>query len=198
MPKHTQVATCLKGGGPLSTFCSCNHCTLAVCSVCGAYEGSLTTDCPGETVGADRQREVYETNLDYSDARGWHQGGGRWPREPHFETAPVGEGVPPRPRVDREILRHDLEQKAIAWARADLDCEDKSAELARAEEAVARATATLADHEAGRLLQVFEQAKIAFHVADDRAQRCDDEFRQAARKIAEAISPEGVARRDRA
>ena len=164
MPLHKQVTTCLKSGGPVSKFCSCNHCTLSVCFVCGAYEGSLTTDCPGETINFDRQKEIYETNLDYSDTRGWHQGEDRWPKETHFEV--VGDEVVPRARVDRESLLRDLEQKAIAWARADRDCEDKSAAYDRAKE--------------------DEQAKVAFHLADDRAQQCDDEFRQAARKLADA------------
>lgn len=75
MPAHRQVVTCLRGGGPCSDFCSCEHCTLAVCSVCGAYEGSLTIDCPGEKVTYDRQQEVYTTALEYTDALGWHQDG---------------------------------------------------------------------------------------------------------------------------
>jgi len=72
MPMHKEVTNCLKGG-KVSRYCSCNHCTLAVCSVCGAYEGSLTTDCPGERVGYDKQQEVYTTKLDYIDGKGWHQ-----------------------------------------------------------------------------------------------------------------------------
>lgn len=86
MPTHKHVTTCLKGGGPISKFCSCYHCTLAVCAVCGAYEGGLTSDCPGELVSFDRQKEVYETNLDYIEALGWHQSTiDRRYREPRFE-----------------------------------------------------------------------------------------------------------------
>jgi hypothetical protein len=55
MPRHQQVTTCRKSGGPISKFCSCEHCTLSVCSICGAYEGGLTTDCPGTPVSFDRQ-----------------------------------------------------------------------------------------------------------------------------------------------
>lgn len=72
MPLHQQVTNCLRGG-KVSRYCGCNHCCLAVCSVCGAYEGSLTTDCPGEHADYDKQQEVYTTNLDYVDGKGWHQ-----------------------------------------------------------------------------------------------------------------------------
>ncbi len=72
MPLHQQVTKCLRGGGKVSRYCGCQHCCLAVCSVCGAYEGSLTTDCPGERVDYDKQQEVYTTMLDYVDGRGWH------------------------------------------------------------------------------------------------------------------------------
>lgn len=67
MPAHVQAKcnsdTC---GG------TCHACCLAVCDVCGAYEGSLTTDCPGVRVDFDKQEEVYTTDLDYTDALGWH------------------------------------------------------------------------------------------------------------------------------
>lgn len=82
MPAHVHVTTCLKGGGPVSKFCSCQHCTLAVCSVCGAYEGSLTTDCPGERVSFDRQEEVYKTDLNYTDEKGWHHDGSEMTARP--------------------------------------------------------------------------------------------------------------------
>jgi hypothetical protein len=89
MARHKQVTTCRKTGGPLSDRCSCEHCTLAVCSVCGGYEGSLTTDCSRETLSFDRQKEIYETNLDYVESRGWHQG------EPMQRRSPLFEGGPP-------------------------------------------------------------------------------------------------------
>jgi hypothetical protein len=69
MPQHRQI-TYLHGGG---------------CSVCGAYGGALTTDCPGEKIDFNKQKEVYETNLDYTDARGWHQGEPMQRRTPRFE-----------------------------------------------------------------------------------------------------------------
>lgn len=233
MPLHKQVTTCLKHAGPVSKFCTCPHCTLSMCSVCGACEGSLTTDCSGERLSLDRQDEICETHLDYTDARGWHQGENCWPKETHFEPEPVrhegrlgkpwhayaivgcscgwmvpqhilgdlhngsthlddaltehitaaraaGEAISPSTFVDREALRRDLEQKAIAWSLADRDCEDASAALTLAQDAV---HASPQDEELHRRL---EQAKIAFHVLDDREQRYDDEFRQAARKIADA------------
>lgn len=87
MPRHKHVTNCLKSGGAISKYCTCQHCTLCVCSVCGAYEGGLTTDCPGEDVHFDRQKEVHETNLDYTDERGWHQGEPMKRRVPRFEPA---------------------------------------------------------------------------------------------------------------
>jgi hypothetical protein len=97
MPAHKHVTTCLKGGGPISKFCPCYHCTLAVCAVCGAYEGGLTSDCPGEKVSFDRQKEVYETNLDYIEGLGWHQSTiDRRFRQPRFEPLPE----PPAQTVD--------------------------------------------------------------------------------------------------
>lgn len=72
MALHVQ-AKCSKGncGG------TCYPCTLAVCDVCGAYEGGLTTDCPGVRVDFDKQEEVYTTDLDYTDDKGWHNTGAR-------------------------------------------------------------------------------------------------------------------------
>lgn len=72
--KHKHVTTCL-GGGPVSKLCSCWHCTLDVCEMCKAYEGALTTDCPGTPVDGDTQQKVYTTTLDYTDAQGWHDSG---------------------------------------------------------------------------------------------------------------------------
>jgi len=221
MPRHKQVTECRRGG-PVSKLCACEHCTLAVCSTCGSYEGSLTTDCPGGKVSFDRQQEIYETNLDYTDDRGWHQGASMKQRVPRFDPEPVkhaaqlgkpghayaitgcscgwrlpytadpdtafadhvataqaaGEEVVPNRALDLVQLRRDLEQKAIAWARADRACEDCSAALTRAQDAIA---SNAHDMELHRQL---EQVKIDFHITDDRAQQCDDAFRQAARKLA--------------
>lgn len=214
MPRHQEVTTCLKGGGPVSKFCTCPHCTLCVCSVCGAYEGGLTTDCPGEKVDFDKQQEVYETNLDFTDARGWHQGEPMKRRTPRFEVTidarprvgldePVR--LPPEPpradqrvvvapttdweRVDRTMaLQHDLTQKAIAWVLADRACEELAAIYIRTQEqAESLRGKTDLDAEGRELLAQLEREKIDFHLADNRAQRCDDEFRQAARKLVAAL-----------
>lgn len=83
--KHRQVTTCRRDGGPCSSYCSCEHCTLGVCSVCGAYEGSLTLDCPGEQVSFDRQEEVYKTDLNYTEALGWHHAKYGPEAQPRFE-----------------------------------------------------------------------------------------------------------------
>ena len=202
MPRHKQVTTCLRGGGPLSKHCECEHCNLSVCSVCGAWEGGLTTDCPGQSVGYDRHKEVWETNLDYTNERGWHQGDPAL-RVPRFEKSPLPTAEPrddPRagvaPGVDWEMidrnaeLQHQLTLKAIAWVLADRICEDRSAALTRIEDetAVLRGRTNLAEAEAA-LLATLERAQIEFRTADRKAQKCDDEFRQAARKIVEALEP---------
>lgn len=196
MPRHKQVTTCLRGDGPISKCCTCSHCTLSVCSVCGAYEGGLTTDCPGEKVEYDRQQEVYETPLDYTDARGWHQGEPMKRRTPRFEQM-----LPPEPpridqrmvvasaidweRVDRTMaLQHELSQRAIAWVIAERTCEDRTAAYVSVQDEAAslRGKESLDERERD-LLARLERAKIDFHLADQRAQKCDDELRQAARKL---------------
>ena len=197
MPRHKHVTTCLKGGGPLSKVCTCQHCNLAVCSVCGAYEGSLTTDCPGQAVGFDKHKEVYETPLDYTDDRGWHMGETMKMRSPRFEETKVPPVPPPAdPReavapgvdwmmIDRQAaLQHDLTIKAISWVLADRVCEDRSVTLARIEDEAAELRGKTALDERGAvLLATLERAQIDFRLADKRAQKCDDEFRQAARQI---------------
>jgi hypothetical protein len=264
MPRHQQVTTCRKSGGPVSKFCSCEPCTLSVCSVCGAYEGALTTDCPGERVNFDKQQEVYETNLDYTDARGWHQGAASKRRSPQFETranvrvrqatsgahspclAPPSPGVitwivgcscgwitpqsasdlgarfglaadarrqrasddaftlhvaaADAPSIDRTAvdhvtdLKHDLTQKAIAWVLADRICDDHSAVLTRLEDAAdAHLHKGQAPHEPDReLLGKLEYEKIGFQLADQRARKCDEEFRQAAQKLVAALEEQAV------
>ena len=242
MPLHKQVTTCRKSGDPVSAFCSCAHCALSVCSVCGTYEGSLTTDCPGEQVAFDKQQEIYETTLDYTDERGWHLGEATARRSPRFEKPSADDGAPkptataghlpltdakdPRivgctcgwrtpqgatdsddafathaasasltpstnwEAVERTLdLEHELALKAVAWVLADRSCEDHSVTLARLEEEVdeqlqkGQAPPDL-DSE---LLRKLEHAKIDFRLADQRAQKCDDEFRQAARKLVDAL-----------
>lgn len=200
MPRHKQVTTCRKSDGPTSKSCNCEHCQLAVCGVCGAAEGTLTTDCPGTKVDHDRQQEVFETNLDYNDDRGWHLAqidartlAGRTPR---FEATKV---PPEPPRVDSRTivapqidwatvdrnanLQHELAQKAIAWVLADRTCEDHSAAIVRLKDEAALL------REKTELLAKLERENIDFHLADQRAQKCDDEFRQAARKLVAALEP---------
>jgi len=201
MPHHQQVTTCRKSGGPTSKSCSCEHCSIAVCSVCGAYEGSLTTDCPGTTVSHDRQKEVYETALDYTDARGWHLGEPEARREARFEHAPPVTSAPPRAEPRATItpwidwvavshvtdLQHDLARKAIAWVLADRTCEEHSSALVRAEDEVRDHLAREGLDAARELLAKLEHEKIGFHLADQRAQRCDEELHQAARLLVDAL-----------
>ena len=53
----------------------CNVCEggLAICTVCGLVEGSLTTDCSGHLV-LDKVGSIYLGKLDYRD--------GKWVNEP--------------------------------------------------------------------------------------------------------------------
>lgn len=216
MPRHQQVTTCRKSGGPISKHCSCEHCCLAVCAVCGAYEGGLTTDCPGTQVDFDKQKEVHETSLDYTDDRGWHLGEPMKLRSPRFTTTrlpPTPPPVDPRsvvaPRVDwttvdlASSLQQALSQKAIAWVLADRACDAQSALLARVEDETrsllsqkacdltcateARARAAELDAQERALLSSLERAKADFQLACRSVERCDDEFKQAARRLVAAM-----------
>lgn len=210
MPRHKQVTTCRRGGGPVSKTCPCEHCSLAVCAVCGGAEGTLTTDCPGKTIEVERHQELYETNLDYTDERGWYlaqpgdlqvtqrYGTTVVKRSPRFESTEVPP-EPPRPdprtmvapsidwqAVDRITdLKHELSQKAIAWVLADRIVEDYSANLVRLEGAVAThlPKGQKPNEHAQDLLKTLEYEKIGFRLANQSAEKCDDEFRQAARKL---------------
>ena len=83
--RHVDVTNCLRGGN-VSIFCSCNHCCLSVCSRCGAYEGGLTSHCPGERVDFDTTQEVFTTMLDFTTQLGWHMSNeGMRLRSPLFE-----------------------------------------------------------------------------------------------------------------
>lgn len=48
----------------------CFICCLFVCAVCGCYEGSLASECPGEHVDAERQELIYNKKIDFI--------GGQW------------------------------------------------------------------------------------------------------------------------
>jgi len=207
MPRHQQVTTCRKSGGPTSKHCGCEHCALSICAVCGGGEGSLTTDCPGTKVDADRHQELCETNLDYTDARGWHlmdPGGRRSARFEHMVIPPEPARVDPRPliapsvdwaMIDRnEDLKHELARKAIVWALADRTCDDHSAALARVEDAVdahMAATAKAGEEQYGtrgrELLAQLEREKIDFQLSSRRAEAALDEFHQVARVLLASV-----------
>ena len=230
MPRHKQVTTCRRGGGPVSKTCSCEHCSLAVCAVCGGAEGTLTTDCPGIKVPYERHQEVFETNLDYTDARGWHllgfahavehghsyvhenRPGDGTPiprRSPRFEDTKL----PPEPlpatdpravvapsinwvAVDRITdLKHDLTLKAIAWVLADRAADEHSVTLTRVEDEIAPhlPKGQEPNAQALELLKTLEYEKIGFRLANQRAEKCNDEFRQTARKLVAALEEGQVA-----
>jgi len=194
MTRHRQVTECRRGG-PVSKHCTCEHCTLDVCAVCGSSEGSLTTDCPGEEVSFDKQQEIYETNLDFSAERGWHQGKPTQRRSPRFEKdhPPATEPHVATPAFcDRRWLvgrsaSDDLAQKAIAWVLADRLANDHSTTLTRIEDEIDALNGREPDDPSREWLNKLEHEQVgfrlSFRLADQRAQQCDDEFRQAARKL---------------
>jgi hypothetical protein len=53
---------------------SCLGCcldTLFLCAICGGAEGSLPTDCPGERMHDEVDRDVYAGTTDYVRGQGW-------------------------------------------------------------------------------------------------------------------------------
>jgi hypothetical protein len=131
MPRHVHVDTCIKSGGPISKFCTCPHCTLCVCKVCGCYEGSLTTDCPGVKVDMDQQEKIYKEGLDYKDAGhggvGWYTRTEKdkgWP-EANFEKGPLNlttVAVPVAKTIKMNIFGRDRQPLAeLHWTDGKVD-----------------------------------------------------------------------------
>jgi hypothetical protein len=192
MPRHQQVTTCRRNGGPILRRCTCEHCNLPMCSVCGASGDALTTDCPGTKVAFDKQCEALETCLDYTDDRGWHQGVSAGRRSPRFMNTKI---PPPPPRTDprtiiaptidwtkvdqNKALQHELTLLAIDWALADRQCDDLSAKLVSAKDA------PLTPGETGS--NSLESIQESFQSACRRVEACDDELKQAARKLVTAL-----------
>ena len=88
-------------------------------------------------------------------------------------------------RLHYDDLQHELTQKALAWSRADRICDDLSATLTRIEDEIdvhLQNGQTPPD-----LLGKLEHAKVNFQLADQRAQKCDEEFRQVARQLADLL-----------
>lgn len=202
MPLHKQVTTCRRNTDPSTPGCGeCEHCCLAVCSVCGGAEGTLTTDCPGVKVSGERHEEVYETNLDYTDERGWHlaESPRRSARFEKVSKTPVPQTTDPRAtaapgidwsRVDRMMdLQYELTKKAIAWVLADRACDDSAAAENLARDAIAslHGRSDLSIQEQERFAE-HERLKIDFQLACRRVERCDDEFKQLARRIVDTLT----------
>jgi hypothetical protein len=187
MPPHKHVTDCLKTGGPISPHCTCPHCALSVCSVCAAYEGGLTTDCPGEHLTADRQDEIYKEGLNFIDGVGWYRALPKdAPVAPRFEPRELGD-KPTRTPDEKTASEQALVASARAWARADRAAEDRYAVLLRAEEAadvyLAGKRGQDVDEHAAGLLAKLEREKIGATLADQRAQECDGRMRAAARRL---------------
>lgn len=179
MPRHQHAYLCLKS----LKSCTCATCARAYCAVCEASEWSLTTDCPGTKVAYTRQQEVYATSLDYTDRRGWHQA--TKPRAPRFMSAiqaPIDPPAKITPSTALALagtapLQLELTLKAVAWVCADRLADNLSATLTSLEEELGSMTVS----------KTREHAKIAFQRASQHADKCDDEFRQAARQLVAAL-----------
>ena len=80
---HKNVTTCLRTKGPLSMHCTCEHCNLAVCSVCGAWEGGLPTHCPGARVTHDQMDAIAKGEIDFVE--------GEWTTNADISSRPLFE-----------------------------------------------------------------------------------------------------------
>jgi hypothetical protein len=161
--------------------------------VCGASEGSLTSDCPGKLVDPERQREVFETKLDYTEARGWHLASRT--REPKIEDPQPGVALSIDPRAGEHAthLGRELMLKAIAWVLADRICEERSSALTLLEDVAGPLLRPpFRDLSIAELKQLeqLKQAKIDFQSTSQEEDRCNDEFRQTARKLVDTLEKE--------
>lgn len=50
------------------TDSECNE-TCFVCSVCGAYEGGLATECPGSKIHYEVQKAIHEGKIDFKNGK---------------------------------------------------------------------------------------------------------------------------------
>ena len=101
-----------------------------------------------------------------------------------------------------DLLRELLLEKAIAWVLADRICDDHAATLTRIEDEVdahLRRKYPWEDQESSEtartraLLAKLEYAKMSFQFADQRAQKRDQEFREAAKKLVDALDQRAIA-----
>lgn len=54
-----------------NSYCQFCEGGLGLCTVCKAFEGSLTTECPGHVVTEEDQQLVYTSVLDFKDGH-WY------------------------------------------------------------------------------------------------------------------------------
>lgn len=59
-------------------YCSICDGGLAVCTICGLAEGSLTTECPGVASEKEYGDEVYEGRLDFRDGKWTNRAAQSW------------------------------------------------------------------------------------------------------------------------
>lgn len=124
MPLHKAEPYCLKDkNSKTHDCCSCQHCTLAVCRVCGQYEGGLTQDCPGVKMSSDVGALVHSGGLDYTDERGWfvhHKEDGKYPyHDARFE--PTAKGIIQRLAAFKHTVLTAEQSDAFAELRKDAE-----------------------------------------------------------------------------
>lgn len=61
-------------------YCAICEGGLSCCTVCGGFEGTLTTDCCGRQITEDEERRIYDDGaLDFRN--------GEWVNEPNYPRA---------------------------------------------------------------------------------------------------------------
>jgi len=77
---------------------------LAVCTVCGLFEGSLTTDCPGEPSYRKYGDQIYKGELDYKEGQGWVNE--KNPTNQSWEKSRIYKDFPPSSFQTHRVYRH--------------------------------------------------------------------------------------------
>lgn len=66
---YTAAEALAEGGENSALYRNVGDGGLAVCKVCGCYEGSLATNCPGAAVSADQQDRIYNGEVDFVEGQ---------------------------------------------------------------------------------------------------------------------------------
>jgi hypothetical protein len=88
----------------------CMLCNLFYCGVCGGFEGSLPTHCPGYKISEDDQQLIYQATLDFRD--------GQWINRPYHDWEAK---VRPHPQDQKRLDHLNAEQPKVEEAVARLN-----------------------------------------------------------------------------